>query len=440
MEAAQRALRRTDYEGDSSDEEELIILSTGSISASPERNVSANKPVTTPAVTSFDPYSPMAQRAANALIDDAMSVQTVETVEEEYPNHHHSPTISSSLVSGGAGYLEMEEAPSRYMDSSEPITTSSGLMLTHRRYSPTADRRNYEASSDVTTNLGNTALRSGTRTTIKQRNGMETVFDKSDPLTRDSSNPFHSKQRQYFEVENGFLAWKAASEEDFHGNEKRRHSMPMLQARRFLSYVRIWMVLSAVFLVLATGVLLHAWGHDPMESGAATEGSGSVGATTTSSVNNGNGGNQQYIVGGTSLTTGGAKQIILVPMQGISDVSKRQQFGQQQHQQQQQQFGGYQHGQRRLQQASDQHQHQHHVIRHALLELRQEFDDWVVHHGKKYNSSEEKEHRFRIWTENHQRYVFVYFLLSTLEHVSWLTLFYPFTELWKRINFMGRVD
>lgn len=394
LEAAQKALRQSDYDEDSSsdDDEEMIILSTGSISASPVRKVLVNP---TAELVSFDPYSPSAQRNEGALLDD-ISVHTVETVEE---HPCHIPTVRTSMVPGGAGYLEMEEAPPRYSESSEPITTSSGLMLTHRRHSPTSYRTNLERSRDVTASVAN-PITSGTRTIITQPNGMQTVFDKSDPLTRDSGNPFHSKQRQFFEVENGFLAWKASADEDLHGNDKRRHSMPILQARRFLSYVRIWMVLSAAFLVLATGVLFHAWGHDPAESVAVKERSDTKAAGSASlssaAANSGNGAAQQYVVGGTSFNTGGATQIILVPMQDISDAAKRQQIVTQQ-----QQIMRYQVQPPRHQIPAQQH-HQH-GIRRALKELRQEFDEWTVHHGKKYHSDDEKEHRFRIWTENHQR-------------------------------------
>ena len=294
-----------------------------------------------------------------------------------------------------------------------------------------------------------------------QRNGVETIFDTSDPLLSSSSTRggdsnhdsfFQSTQRQFFEMEHGFMAgWNKAStmtavpthreqhnDDDYYyngdnhddGNDKRRHSMPMLQARRFLSYVRIWMVLSAIFLVVATGVLAHAFGHTPAEetSGMIQDGSHTNGAgTVTTNNNNYNGGasQQQYVVGGTSFTTtGGAQQIILVPMQDISNPSKRQQLvQQQQQQQQQQQFGNY-NAPPQLQVSGQQHQHhnhpqqqqQQHGIRRALRELREEFDGWAAHHGKNYDSAEEKEKRFQIWTENHQRYVHT---VCLTRHVVW---------------------
>ena len=509
MEAAQRALRRrTDYEessddDDDDDEQEMIFLSTGSVSASPERLTAASTTATSTATTStsntgnvmsqstvvgssisavtpsssslmFDPYSPTAQRQASALIDredDALSVHTVEE-DPTPPSSSSIPIVTTTFrgVSGGAGYLEMEDAPPSRgnVDSlssfiaSEPITTSSGLLLTHRRPSPrtvatttaaatptssssswrnphggeaTSSRHLPLTRGNPTSVLGSTS----TRTTVVQRNGVETVIDRSDPLsssTQGDSNDlfFQSKQLQFFEVERGFFTgWTKAAmathDDDYYygdnhdddGNDKRRHSMPMLQARRFLSYVRIWMLLSAIFLVLATGVLVHAFGHTPMvveTAGVVKDQSNmnAAGTVTASNQQNSNGASQQqqqqqYVVGGTSFTTGGAKQIILVPLQDISNPSKRQQFvQQQQQQQQQQQFANYIPPPQRQLAFPQLHQHQtdhpqRHGIRRALRELREEFDGWAAHHGKNYHSAEEKEKRFRIWTENHQRYV-----------------------------------
>lgn len=443
LEAAQSALRKPDYDDDSSEDEgEMIILSTGSISASPERRImTQTEEESTMIVPSpgFDPYAPTTAQSSNtsSLMDD-VSVHTVDTIEQP---QHHEPTARTSLVPGGAGYLEMEEAvPSRRYynedDQTAPITTSSGLVLTHRKqqnHSPSPGPSHYGTQNPERTypiggggggplkgstfsSLG--AAPGATTTTVQQRNGMQTVFDKSDPLGRQENgqpSTFYSKQRQFFEVEHGFSAWKSAMNED--GNDKnRRHSMPMLQARRLLSYVRIWMVLSAVFLIVATGVMMHAFGHHSnnsatLEEGKANQnnnGGGSVAAGTAASFNTNGVNQQQYVVGGTTVT-GGSQQIILVPMQDVSDASKRQQLLYQQ-QQQQQQFRGYkvasQQQQQQQQQIPFQQQSQQHGVRRALHELRQEFEDWAHHHGKQYRSTEEKEHRFHVWTENHRRYVY----------------------------------
>ncbi len=373
MEAAQKALRKTDYE--SEDDEEQIILLTGPISSSPIRQRST--PEHSAFISSsFDPYSPTVdtrhrQRRDNALFDDG-SVAS-DTIELTTTN----PTMATTSVPGGAGYLEMEEEPPRRFNAeNEPITTSSGLLLTHRRHSPTARKP-------------------APRLPIQDA-GIKTIFDKSDPLKRDDSG-FQHVQKDFFEVEHGFSAWKSAmaSEESLHGNH-RRHSMPMLQARRFLSYVRIWMILSAAFLMLATGVLFHAFGHHEQNAESVTFKQD----TTFSSGQGGTGSSAlagQYPISNTAVT-GGRNQIILVPMENISELSQRKQ---QQNPQQQYQFPpgqlGY-HTHHNQQETV----HHHHGAR-RLLDIKQEFENWAAHHGKKYHSHEEKERRFKIWNSNHRR-------------------------------------
>ena len=40
-----------------------------------------------------------------------------------------------------------------------------------------------------------------------------------------------------------------------------------------------------------------------------------------------------------------------------------------------------------------------------IAKLKDEFHEWIEHHGREYGSDEEKEKRFHIWKENHMRYV-----------------------------------
>ncbi len=40
-----------------------------------------------------------------------------------------------------------------------------------------------------------------------------------------------------------------------------------------------------------------------------------------------------------------------------------------------------------------------------MRKLREEFHEWIEHHGRDYGSEQEKEKRFHIWKENHFRYV-----------------------------------
>lgn len=378
MEAAQKALRRTDYESDDDDEEQIVLL-TGPTPPSTARQHST--PGQSPAISSsFDPYSSTADISHvhgrdNALFDDG----SVHTVSSDAIELSTTKPIMASTVPGGAGYLEMEEEPPRHIyTDSEPITTSSGLLLTHRRHSPVA-RKPVQ------------------RPPLQENGGIKTIFDKSDPLTRNGAG-FQSVQKDYFEVEQGFFAWKSSvsSEDCLHGNN-RRHSMPMLQARRFLSYVRIWMVISAAFLMLATGVLFHAFGHHEHNADSVTFKKDISITTVTQGVASPSAVSGQQQAVSNAAISGVTNQIILVPMENISEFSQRKQnIQQQQHQFPPRQLGYHTH---HYQQET---KHRNHGVR-RLMDFRQEFENWAAHHGKKYHSHEEKERRFNIWSSNHRR-------------------------------------
>jgi hypothetical protein len=247
------------------------------------------------------------------------------------------------LIPGAAGYLEMEEEPPREEPTpleidNEPIKTSSGLLLTHRR-SPTS---------------------------------------KKQPPRPLDSNPhitFRNAQKDYFEVETGRFGWKSSSSSSPRGG---RHSMPMVQARRLLSYAKIWMVISLVLLMAATGVLVHSFGH-----ASTADDNASLQANSDYTQRSDNAGNGDMMVEV-------PEQIILVPMENISELSqqKRQQEAPSL------QLGGF---------YNKHPKEEHHGARRVLMELRDEFDSWAQQHGKKYHSDHEKDHRFNIWSQNHHR-------------------------------------
>lgn len=380
LEAAQKALRKTDYE-ESDDEDELIT----EVPLVPTETRTAQTPLhkrgpmnDKPASLSFDPYAeenmdskqPPPPRDS-ALFDDA-SVHSISNSTIDFTND----TKTTRSIPGAAGYLEMEEEPPRDIPIpistvDEEIRTSSGLLLTHRRPSPTARRP--EPTSGWTPESPNPRLK--------------TVFDKTDPHARGGKD-FRKAQRDYFELEHGFMAWKSATFNATSAKNGKPHSMHMLQARRFLSYVRIWMVVSAVFLLIATGVLFHSFGHHEPESVVKKDSS-----TGTSSVQN------QAAINGAGASASSAvlnaQQIILMPMENVSELSR-----QKQQEQKESPMGIGYHTHHYQPQG---HQAAYHGARRALLSLREEFEEWVTHHGKQYHSVEEKENRFNIWSQNHQR-------------------------------------
>lgn len=54
------------------------------------------------------------------------------------------------------------------------------------------------------------------------------------------------------------------------------------------------------------------------------------------------------------------------------------------------------------------------AIHKNLRELRKEFEEWIDHHSKSYKTEREKESRFRIWIENHHRYVHHFLLVTSM--------------------------
>ena len=51
----------------------------------------------------------------------------------------------------------------------------------------------------------------------------------------------------------------------------------------------------------------------------------------------------------------------------------------------------------------EQQHHPGHGVHRILADLRNEFESWMQKHNKRYHSHEEKEKRFRIWSDNHDR-------------------------------------
>ena len=156
----------------------------------------------------------------------------------------------------------------------------------------------------------------------------------------------------------------------------------MNQARRFMSYVNVWVVLCFVLLMAATAVLLHSFGHS---SNSMAEDN-----TLNPSVKD----TQRSMGSVASTIEDEPEQIILVPMENISELWD-------QHRRQQEapnlQLGFHQD---HHSQVSANHNHGLHRV---LLELRQDFESWVEHHQKRYHSADEKERRFTIWAQNHHR-------------------------------------
>ena len=367
LEAAQRALRKADYDDEASEGEEFRSVATASTS-------------TDARLAAFNPlhqHAEVAKPSSNRSLFDEGSAMELTNLNED-------PLLKNTDKTGsGLGFLEMEDASSTvhqkessdtigssgYQDldflenneEEEPIRTSSGLLLTHRK----APSQSAAASAS-------------------------------------ESHTFREAQQDFFEQNTGNSYYGTARQQSgIHGNGwnnhssgKSKHSMAMLQAKRFLSYVKIWMMISAVFLLVATRVFVHALGHhnttDDLVAGSSTVQQKTVDGNSGSSMQQ-----QQQLYPYTLPDS-----IVLVPKEGISQMAQQQQ-------QTPRRLLAFHEPTRSLkeieyqpEQTSNQHMY---GIRQDMHELRQEFEQWVTNHGKTYHSHQEKENRFQIWTQNHHR-------------------------------------
>ena len=394
MEAIQSARRKPDYDpfsdDEEHDEENDVINDFATTAKTPSMLESPHHPS-----AFFDPLFNESKPIHKQSTDLPVGLSTGKSLLDEVDDVSFELTPMFSRISdvaaghnqnkpaGIAGYLEIEEEPPRGMVESpsparplsggpsddEPIRTSSGLLLTHRR----------------------------TPTTSRERPPVYKQFAMNETTVDDHDNKKRNAPFLRIPQSSGFGGWPSSSP-SLAGHSHYlpsgggsigggRHSMAVVQAKRFMSYVRLWVILSFVLLLVATGVLIHSFHHSNDDS---------TPENSSQQLKQ-----QSGQVSSTSQIENIPEQIILVPIENISEWVSAQQ---QQHQQQQQPI---------MQLGHDMHNHhfdnalrrhdESHGGRRVLLELRQEFEYWVQDHGKKYHSGHEKEHRFNIWAQNHQR-------------------------------------
>jgi len=334
-------------------------------------------------------------------------------------------------VPGAAGFLEMEEDPSvvtttttartHYLEEQQqpqqsttsttayeqPIRTASGLLLTHRR--PPVQQLYHQQQQQQ-----------------KQY--------KSPPVFRHSgaagsaaaSFNLEQQQQQYYPGTTSKAYrppphHRSSSNNDFWQGSSRLLEQPT----RLLRYVRLWVLMSAVTILLGTALLVHHTRHaeHPPESVVEKQ--------QAANNNKNNIGQLQPIEIDASSTSGGPDKIVLLPLPMME-------------QQQQQQHGGGE-GLVHVRRAPTSNNVHHrrlesprqsvaaattaanetypqpllgmHLPELPLLstittttktttvmeDLRDDFEAWVSKHNKKYHSHAEKQKRFHIWSENHHR-------------------------------------
>lgn len=315
---------------------------------------------------------------------------------------------TSSTVPGAAGYLEMEEEPPRNGGGD-----SSGL----RDVMPEDDDNDFGRSFNMTNHHHQHHLQQEIRTDsglvlTHRRSSLQQQAQHSRPPSRPfslhpqhqtspapSSFPsiggggFRGLQNDSFgggnatgnvhRTNNAFgVFWEGITGNGGGGPGGGRQSMAALQVRRFMSLVRIWLVIGALFVLITTGTFFHSLGHKEVDDGG---GGGDIVVKMSTSSNQ----QQQTITdvysNSNSIQVAPPQEILLLPLDDISKLSSSQQNS-----------GGGD-----LKQTT---QHKNfHYPRRLLMELRQDFETWIVQHNKSYHSEAEKERRFSIWTENHWR-------------------------------------
>jgi hypothetical protein len=274
--------------------------------------------------------------------------------------------LQPQLIPGTVGFLEMEEEPSSVLipplshhgddgdcwHAEEPVRTTSGLLLTHRhtpkpRPQPAHGGNGNRRKPEVFMNV---------------------------PGTR------FLPQGEAFEMESGYAGAGL-------GNPYYSNSGPpsaLATARRLLSYVRMWNAAFCIFLLVGTGVILHSMRHEANGGGAAEV------KEREAQMQQINSSSEQKVAkavssASSSETSQITEQIILVPLPNVSQHHRRMV------------------AQPEAALVREPDEEPHRDIRQTLHAIHQEFEQWVQTHNKVYHSQDEKEHRFKVWHDNHHR-------------------------------------
>ena len=335
---------------------------------------------------------------------------------------HHSGLLSptTNKIPGTGGFLEMEEEPPRtpIHDPSnnntvcperhphdysiyDPIQTSSGLLLTHRRVPPSM-MPSFASTPPTSTT-------STTTTTFRTQFEMEGTASKQ---YRGPPPPYYLQQ-----VVNPSSSYPFSSHYPLRNDGKFPSSLTPI-----LRYVRMWMVFSAAILLFGTMVLLHhavntkdvTVVENQTTHDVTTKESNvfSIEYDEQSGIFHLHGGENIQLIPMTTendLADEETGQIILLPLPPQVNPSSHNR----RHLQQQQRHNNIK---RRMVglpvlMQTDQNLNMNHQTNSPLLErtlrslhtLQNEFDAWMIRHDKSYGTEQERHHRFQIWSHNHER-------------------------------------
>jgi hypothetical protein len=366
-------------------------------------------------IHSFDPYAP--QRSINtdpinrSLFDYEEEEEDAEIITATSSIQSGSLLLSSEQTvapihnifpktPGTVGFLEMEEEPPRtpkiypkQQNNSiyDPIQTSSGLLLTHRRIPPP--------------------------TTPSATIPIQTRFEVEQGTSSKNPRGYNSRVQSH-------LYPFSLYHNPIGGGYNPQSMFPASSITSILRYVKLWVILSAVILLSGTVVLIHhtIQTTDSNNNNIETTNQNSKDTDLSiqydeeSGIFHLNNENIQLIPLINEDTTD-TEQIILLPLPETNnndhDNSNNNHFVRKPRH-------------RRLEQEKSKPQkmvgvpaliddnnqdrtthtyHKSHPLfertLHSVHKLRADFDTWKVRHNKSYATEQEHQHRFQIWSHNH---------------------------------------
>jgi hypothetical protein len=387
--------------------------------------------------------------SATAAPNDATATATLTNVshenyddaeeEELFINAGDSLFIGNSALPGVTGFLEIEQEPSPLLSQRvllkplsqtaanecsslssrsvklnaaagsplDPVRTTSGLLLTHRR--TPAEHKMIQTTTSTSIPVVTTTYTSGTRTKIdtnehKKQNQAESLWrtvpnscHSGTPNDRPMPSPsfgaaftklFGSGHEQirrpqvsisrnhWFELEMSSPHWWH-QDEGGSAFPSRVDSFSVLhKVRRLLSVVRVGVAASSVAVVVGSLFLLHLFVHEYISlSHRRSERMEDHSALSTIRDST------------TNLFPQGTERIVLLPLSKIT--SNQVVVTASNHDSTHLPFR-FRHPTRSMHER-------------RLKELRDEFESWTIEHGKTYSTQNEKDRRFSVWLDNHHR-------------------------------------
>lgn len=350
---------------------------------------------------------------ASVANDDYLEMEAAD--ENEQQQQHQQNQQHSSLPQALEEPCSLPPPPPPLLLLSsleQPIQTKSGLLLTHRRTPAELLRA---SSSYRNRNSGTTNDDDHPAAATTTKTALSTKEEDND----DDDHHLHSNHHHHHHHKNSTTsAWRRRTTPQYvHSRLEIDLPHPFLPtgsgaggteasflpyAQTVLSYVRVWVWLSAVVLLIGTLVVLHHVKH---------EGRRHSSTTMKNDYNNYHHHHPPYdaIHGGNAVQELGTirivamdenmerqtqpETILLLPLEESNNHGSGPPPHQHHHQHQQ-----------HVQVHQTAHNNRHAGRFHRLLDdLRNDFEVWTHQHKKQYASAEEKEKRFSIWVDNHHR-------------------------------------